>query len=157
MVKWGPIATATEVARRQVRVRLIEARSARDAQEGAAKVASISNNALTVAQYVIGGVLASSFVQESLSPKWVGLLGVLVLIASLVKQQFHPELNAEDARKKVSRLKALIRTSEDQLAILDARSASGEVCSDAIIALLPQITQKLNDIEYPEAVDSKQQ
>lgn len=147
--------TASEVARRQVVVRLNEARLARDAQKGTAKVATISNNALTTAQYVIGGVLASSFVQESLTAKWVGVLGVLVLIASLVKQQFHPELNAEDARKKSSRLQALIRISEDALAILDAKMASGEDRSDAINALLTQITQKLNEIENPEALESK--
>jgi hypothetical protein len=147
--------TAAQVARDQILVRLNEVTLAVRAQEGTAKAARISNILLTVGQYVIGGVLASSFVQESLSPKWVGLLGVLVLIASLVKQQFHPELNAEDARKKASQLKALIRTSEDQLAILDAKMASGKDHSDALIALLTQITRRLNEIEYPEALESK--
>jgi hypothetical protein len=146
---------AVVVARRQVVVRLNEVRVARDAQEGSARVARISNNALTVAQYVIGGVLASSFVQESLTPKWVGFLGVLVLIASLVKQQFHPELNAEDARKKALRLKALIRISEDELAVIGAKMASGDDHSDAMIALLNRITQQLNEIENPATSDSK--
>lgn len=41
-----------------------------------------------MSQYIIGGVLASSFVQGLLNPPWVGVLGVLVLVASLFKQQF---------------------------------------------------------------------
>jgi hypothetical protein len=94
-------------------------------------------------------------VQESLSSKSVGLLGVLVLVSSLLKQQFHPELNAENARKKASQLQALVRTSEDQLTILDAKIASGQDHSDAMIALLTQITQRLNEIENPEAIESK--
>jgi hypothetical protein len=148
--------TPAQATRNQAIFRLNEAKQVMTSQEGVAKAAKISNNLLIVGQYIIGGVLASSFVQESLTPKWVGSLGVLVLIASLVKQQFHPDLNAGDARKKASQLKALIRTSEDQLAILNAKMASGEDHSDAIIALLTQITQKLNEIEHPEELESKQ-
>ena len=114
---------------------------------GASKRAS---GLLTTAQYIFGGVLASSFIQESLTPKWVGGLGVLVLIASLVRQQFHPEINAADAHKKASQLEALIRSSEDQLAILDAKIAAGQDHTDAMIGLMTQITQSLTEIENPE-------
>jgi hypothetical protein len=102
-------------------------------------------------------VLASSFVQESLKPKWVGVFGVVVLIASLFKQQFHPEINAENARKNASKLQALVRSSEDQLAVLDAKIASGQDHSDAMIALLTQITQRLTEIENPEAIEPNRQ
>jgi hypothetical protein len=115
----------------------------------------VSSNSLIVAQYIIGGVLATSFVQESLKPKWIGAMGVVVLIASLFRQQFHPEINAQEARAKASRLKALVRASEDQLAILDAKIASGQDHSDAMIALLTQIRERLTEIEDPEAIDSK--
>jgi hypothetical protein len=100
-------------------------------QDKKARISAWSSNLLTVAQYVIGGVLASSFVQESLTPKWVGALGVLVLVASLFKQQFHPEIDAEQARKKSAQSVALVRSTEDRLAILDAKTASGQDHSDA--------------------------
>lgn len=51
----------------------------------------------------------------------VGFLGVLVLIASLIKQHFHPDATARDATQKVGKLKALIRSAEDQLAELITR------------------------------------
>jgi hypothetical protein len=145
--------TSSKVARERAVKRLNEAKEAMDDQSGSARISRISDTLLTVGQYVIGGVLASSFVQESLSPKSVGLLGVLVLVASLVKQQFHPELKAEDARKRASKLQGLIRTSEDQLTILDAKIAGGQDQSDAMISLLTQITQRLTEIENPEAVE----
>ena len=142
----------SQVARTRALARLDEVKLAMRARRGSARLSRISSNLLTVGQYIVGGVLASSFVQESLSPKSVGLLGILVLIASLVKQHFHPELKAEDARQKASRLQALIRTSEDQLTILDAKIASGQDHSDALIALMTQITKRLNEIEDPEAI-----
>ena len=95
-------------------------------------------------------MLASSFVQESLTPKWVGVFGVLVLVASLIREQFHPETSSKDARKKAFELLSLQRASEDQLAILDAKSATGQDHSDAMIALLTQVTQRLSEIENPE-------
>lgn len=153
----GTTIPPSQIARERAITRLDEAKQAMTSKRGSERIARISSNLLTVGQYIIGGVLASSFVQESLSPKSVGLLGILVLIASLVKQQFHPELNAENARKKTSQLQALIRTSEDQLTILDAKIASGQDHSDAMIALLTQITQRLNEIENPEAIESKPQ
>jgi len=78
-----------------------------------------------------------------------------VLVASLVKQQFHPELNAENGRKKMFQLRALIRNSEDQLTILDAKIALGEDDSDGMFALLTQITGRLNEIEGSEPASQK--
>jgi hypothetical protein len=137
----------SQVARERAAERIAEAKLAMTSNRSSERFAHISSVLLTVGQYIIGGVLASSFVQESLSPKSVGFLGVLVLIASLVKQQFHPELNAENARRNVSQLRALIRTSEDQLTILDAKIASGQDHTDAMIDLMTKITQRLNEIE----------
>ena len=74
---------------------------------------------------------------------------MLVLIASLFKQQFHPEINADDARKKALALQSLIRSSEDTLAILDAKSATGQDHSDAMIDLMTLLTQNLTEIENP--------
>jgi transcriptional regulator with GAF, ATPase, and Fis domain len=152
-----PVQVPSEVARKRAASRIEEAREAMLQQVSAARWSTISGNMLTVGQYVIGGLLASSFIQESLSPKLVGFLGVLVLLASLIKQHFHPEQSAESARKKAAQLKALIRTSEDQLAILEAKTANGQDHTDALIALLVQITQRLTEIEEPEALESRPQ
>jgi hypothetical protein len=143
------------VARGRVFVRIAEASAARQEQLSVQKWSKAAANLLTIGQFIIGGVLASSFVQQSLAPRWVGALGVLVLIASLFKQQYHPEINAENARAKASNIQALIRSSEDQLAILDVRIAAGQDHSDAMITLLTQITQRLTEIENPEAIESK--
>jgi hypothetical protein len=119
-------------------------------QRSAYKFSRLASISLTVGQFIIGGVLASSFVQESLTPKWVGVFGLLVLVASLFREHFHPELNAKDARRRAFQLQSLQRTSENQLAILDAKNATGQDHSDAMIALLTQITDRLSEIENPE-------
>lgn len=144
------IKTPFQVARDRVQSRLRETEILRNEQLDTRKWSNRASVSLTFAQYIIGGVLASSFVQESLTPKWVGALGVLVLIASLFKQQFHPEVTAEDAKKKAFQLLTLRRSSEDQLAILDAKDAAGQNHTDAMTALLTQITQRLSEIENPE-------
>jgi len=143
------------LARSHVVIRLDDAKTARTEEESTAKVSRILSGSLTFAQVVIGGVLASSFVQESLSRNTVGIFGVLVLIASLVKQQYRPEVDAEQAREKASKLQALIRLSEDQLATIDARSAQGEDRTDALIELRDRISQGITEIENPEAILSK--
>jgi hypothetical protein len=143
------------VARSHVLTRLEDARIARAKEQSSAKVSRILSGSLTFAQVVIGGVLASSFVQESLPQKTVGVFGVLVLIASLVKQQYHPEVDAEQARQRASRLEALIRLSEDELATIDARSAKGEDRTDGLIELRNQISRAITEIKNPEAAASR--
>lgn len=145
--------TPSQVAKERALVRIEEAKETFRRQTSSAKWSKRSGNFLTVAQYIIGGLLASSFVQESLSPKLVGLLGLLVLLASLIKQHFHPEVSAENAHKKAAQLKALIRVSEDQLAILDAKMAGGQDHTDAMVSLLTKITERLTEIDTPEAVE----
>jgi hypothetical protein len=147
------VATPSQVARQRALARIQEAREALHKQLSAEKWSRISGNLLTVGQYIIGGLLASSFVQESLSPKLVGFLGVLVLLASLLKQHFRPEVSAENASKKAVRLRALIRMSEDQITILDAKIASGQDHTDAMISLLTRITDRLTEIETPDAIE----
>ncbi|HEY3973905.1 MAG TPA: hypothetical protein VGM18_12945 [Candidatus Sulfotelmatobacter sp.] len=155
---WKTRDSATEshsVARGHVVIRLNDAKTAMAQEESSAKVSRILSGSLTFAQVVIGGVLASSFVQEALPPKTVGIFGVLVLIASLVKQQYRPDVDAEQAQQKSSKLQALIRSSEDELATIDARSAKGEDRTDALIDLRNQISRGITQIENPEAVASK--
>lgn len=150
-----PVATPSQVAKERALTRIEEAKHAFRKQISSEKWSRISGNSLTVGQYVIGGLLASSFVQESLSSKVVGFLGILVLLASLIKQHFHPELSAEKAQKKAAQLKALIRTSEDQLTILDAKIAGGQDHTDAMISLLMKITERLTEIESPDVIEQR--
>jgi|GEM_PF-4953880 len=76
---------------------------------------SASASFLTFSQYVIGGLLASSFIQESLSNNMIGLMGVLVLLSSLVHQRFRPDIQAEWARMRVTKARKLIREIEDRI------------------------------------------
>jgi hypothetical protein len=76
---------------------------------------------------------------------------VLVLVASLVKQQYHPEVDADQARQKASKLDALIRFSEDELATINAHSATGQDRTDALIELRNQISRGITESENPEA------
>jgi hypothetical protein len=140
---------ASTVAQERVLMRIAEAKSTLTNQLSASKWSRRSANLLTIGQYIIGGLLASSFVQESLSPRTVGFLGVLVLLASLIKQRFRPEISAEIAIRKAAELKALIRTTEDRLAILEAKIASGQDHTDALITLLQNTTARLTEIEAP--------
>ena len=79
--------------------RLNEARELLGRQESSAKWNRRANGSLTFGQYILGGVLATSFVQVSLSAQGVSLLGVLVLISSLVHQTYRPDLQARRSRR----------------------------------------------------------
>ena len=95
--------------------RMAELDAALTREETLQRRAGISDTTLTIGQYIIGGVLASSFVQNAMAPL-VGFLGVLVLISSLVRQQFKPEQQFRDASQRVARLKSLRREVQDELA-----------------------------------------
>jgi len=146
---------AYTVAKRHVKDRLIDVENSRKERLSARRLSHFASTTLTVGQYIVGGVLASSFVQESLTPKSVGAIGVLVLIASLLREHFRPEITAREARNKAFQLLALQRSSKDQLAVLEAKSATGQDHSDAMISLLRQVTQRLSEIEDPEGSQSK--
>jgi hypothetical protein len=98
--------------------RIDEAREILQSQEGYEKRNRWSAGSLSFGQYVIGGILATSFVQESLSPQIVGFLGVLVLVSSLINQRFRPDLKATGARIRVAKLRAVVRKAETDLAAL---------------------------------------
>jgi hypothetical protein len=145
------VPSPSQVAKERVLARIEETKDTFRSQASSAKWSKRSGNLLTVGQYIIGGLL----VQESLSPRLVGSLGLLVLLASLIKQHFDPEVSAEHARKKAGQLRALIRISEDQLAILDAKIASGQDHTDAMISLLMRITERLTEIDTPEVIEQR--
>jgi hypothetical protein len=145
--------TPSQVARKRVHLRIWEAKILHTEQLDSAKRSKIVANGLTWTNFILGGVLASSFIQETVSPKWTGVLGVLVLVASLIKQHYHPEIDAEVAQKKALRLSALIRSSEDHLAVLDAKLSIGEDHSDELFTLMRHVTSKLSEIEGSDEAD----
>jgi hypothetical protein len=75
----------------------------------------ISSNLLIFSNFVVGGLLASSFIQESLSSDTVGLIGMIVLSSSLIHQKYRPDAIADKAKIKAIKLRSMIRKAEDML------------------------------------------
>ena len=98
-----------------LQARLREAKNALRRQRRLSTAYRSAGSLLTFSQVVIGGVLTSSFVQQSLSKDLVGILGLIVLAASLVRQYSRPEVLFIGARQRAAQLKALIRDAEDQV------------------------------------------
>jgi MFS family permease len=146
---------AYTIARERVRERINEANEALNGQKSVAWWSSFASVLLSVGQYIVGGLLASSFVQSSLTPTLIGILGLIVLFASICKQHFHPEVNAANAKGKAGKFRDLVRTSEDDLAVLDAKSSKGYDHSDEMIALMKTLTQRMSEIEDGQNVPSK--
>jgi hypothetical protein len=82
-------------------------------QESIARWGGVANNLLLIGQVVIGGTLASSFLQEHVEKNIAGGLGVLVLVSSLIHQQFRPDLLRRGARRRAARLDQLLRDVQD--------------------------------------------
>lgn len=133
--------------------RLPQIRDALMWQESIAKWNGRASGSLVFGQYIIGGVLASSFVQESLTAQIVGLLGVLVLMSSLVHQRYRPDLQASDARYRMLKLKALIREIEDDLFALK----SGTELALTVYEIRQKASAGLSQAEEHELIDVKRQ
>ncbi|WP_351008821.1 hypothetical protein [Shewanella sp. S1-58-MNA-CIBAN-0166] len=82
-------------------------------QQNIAKRNQISGNLLTIGQYIVGGLLATSFIQEQMSSVMVGILGLIVLFSSTVHQKFRPDLKAAAAQSRATKLKQLLRRAQD--------------------------------------------
>jgi hypothetical protein len=139
--------TSADPAKKQVRLRLEEIIEERERQKGIAKWSRITSQTLTFGQYIIGAMLTTSLVQNSLSKTWISVFGLLVILCSATKQHFHVDENAQASDTRAKRLRALVRYAQDQIAILEVRSTKGENRTDAFIDLLNEITASLNQIE----------
>ena len=126
--------------------RIDEIRDALQRNESVARWAGRSNGLLIFGQVVIGGVLATSFVQLQLDPSIVSLLGVLVLVSSLIHQQFRPDLKNRGARRRVAKLTHLLREAED--GVFEIQQATHTAPS--IESLRRRVTQQLSQIEQTE-------
>ncbi|WP_157637585.1 hypothetical protein [Burkholderia ubonensis] len=126
--------------------RIDEIRESLTRNESIARWAGISNGLLVFGQVVIGGVLATSFVQSQINHAIVSLLGLLVLISSLIHQQFRPDLKNRGARRRVAKLTQLLREAEDGVFEIHLGAAT----APAIESLRRHVTQQLSQIEQTE-------
>jgi hypothetical protein len=141
--------------------RLSDARVALERQSTVAKINRWTSGTLTFGQYVIGGVLASSFVQQSLSREIVGTLGVLVLVSSLVYQHFRPDIQLRGSLGRAHRLRALIRRAEDDLYAMRSQASNAPSVDDfrrSISDALSEIeSSELQDLAIRKDVEAKEQ
>lgn len=130
--------------------RLIEARSELRRQETSANWYRRSATSLAISQYVVGGTLATSFVQSSLPDGAVGFLGLVVLLSSIIYQRFRPDLHTSAARRRVAQLRATIRRAEDGLYL----HREGLPGAPTIQQIRVDITEALEQIERSELEDN---
>lgn len=139
----------SEGAKLEEITRIDEVREARDRNESIARWSNRSNSLLTITQVVIGGVLATSFVQTTMDKDKVGFLGVLVLVSSLVHQQFRPDLKYRGARRRVMKLTHLLREAENGAFEIEQKKQD----APTIEALRRYVTTQLSRIEELELDD----
>jgi len=130
-------------------IRLDEARASLYRQESIAKWSCRAAASLTFSQYVVGGILASSFVQDSLSNEITGFLGILVLASSLVHHHYRPDIYSREARQRAARLRTLIRVSEDLLYAIK----HGKQGAPSLYTIRKTMSEGLAEIEANELKD----
>ena len=105
-----------------------------------------TNGLLLFGQVVIGGILASAFVQDQMTKPITGLLGLLVLMSSLIHQQVRPDIKQRGSRRRVVQLRELLRETED--GIFDLRR--NVPLAKPIEAIRRTVTTQLSRIERGE-------
>ena len=129
--------------------RLNDVRRALDRQKSFSRTNRWTSGSLTFGQYIIGGLLASSFVQQSLNKELVGVLGLLVLVSSLMYQHFRPDIQLRGALGRAHRLRALIRQSEDDLYSMQSQAPNAPNIDD----FRRRLSTALSEIEASELQD----
>src|SRR5215204_292836 len=139
-----------QLMRANLEARLREAKTTLEFQRLIEKFSKWSSRALLAGQFVLGGALTSAFVQQTLSTTLVGSLGLIVLLATIIRERFNPEASGNDAKQKIGTLSKLIRKTEDDLALYDAYQngyAVDEGASLSLHEMLQAISNGLNQIE----------
>jgi hypothetical protein len=132
--------------------RLAEAHAEINRQLRSARAHRIAAVLLVSAQFIVGGLLASSFVQQSLDKTVVGVPGVVVLTSSLIRQYYKPELEQEGSRARALRLRAVVREVEDAINL----RTEGKLDTAAAQVLTKQIRVALAEVEAAEIQSSTQ-
>ncbi len=142
-VKEISVPTALEPQRDHLTRRLNEGRRTLKKLEREAFISNSSNTLLIVGQYVVGGTLASSFIQQSLSPQIIGSLGVVVLVASVFHQRFRPDIRAGINGAKARYLRSALRKVEDDMAA--RKSGEENIPSEPII--ISELSKALDKVD----------
>lgn len=131
-------------------IRMRETRRALERQRELATTHRIAGSLLIFGQFVVGGLLASSFLQDKLSKEMIGGLGLVVLASSLIRQHYRPEIQYIGACQRAAKLKALIREAED--AQFASREGSPSALPDHEVRLL--LSEGLTQVEESELQDA---
>jgi hypothetical protein len=127
--------------------RLAEAKEVLRQQYTLARAHRIGGGSLTFGQFIVGGLLASSFVQDHTTKTLIGLLGLLVLASSIIRQHYKPESSSVAARERAVTLKAVIREVEDHLYFRE--QGLNEAASPRELRSI--LTNALNELDITEA------
>lgn len=134
--------------------RLKELKEYLGCQESIEKRNSLAGGFLTIGQYIVGGILATSFIQETLSSHVIGFLGVLVLVSSIIHQRFRPDLKVAGARSRVLRLKKIHRSANDRLdRVRIEHNANSQELDLAENQIASSISTQISEIEEAEQQD----
>jgi hypothetical protein len=144
-IRWKRPRGSDKDAPLEIQARIDEIEDALKSQKAIAATSGAVNNLLVFLQIVIGGTLASTFLQEHVDRNVTGALGVLVLISSLIHQQFRPDLLRRVARRRVARLGALLRYAEDAVFALESNDKT-----ENIITIRKRVAAELTTIEDPD-------
>lgn len=135
--------------RELLKKRIQEAQESLKFQNNSEKTNTWATNSLVIGQYIVGGLLASSFIQNTLTKDLIGFLGLLVLASALIHQRFRPDLRAQGSKQRAFRLRSLIRDVEIDLAALKA----GANDAPQLIDIIKKVSIILEKIEKSEQDD----
>lgn len=128
-------------------VRLPELREREREATWALRVYSFAANVATFGQLVIGGLLASQFVQQEMGRTWIGLMGAITLASTILQRHYQFGARAAAASSDAFELKRLIRQLEDDLMALPK---DGEERRRALLVLRRKGSEQLNNVDRPD-------
>ena len=133
-------------------IRLKELKELFQRQQFVSDLNSWADSSLTFGQYIIGGLLASSFVQESVPKQVIGMLGVLVLLSSLIRQRYRPDIKAFAAKRRAVALYLFILKIGDSLYEIE----KGLDSAPTVFSIRKRVTDFISEIEKSILADSLQ-
>ena len=133
--------------------RLYELKELLQHQQFISRLNGRADLSLIFGQYIIGALLASSFIQESVPDNVLGILGVLVLVSSLIRERYRPDTKAFAAKRRTVILRLLIRETEDSLYEIN----KGLENAPSVFSIRRRVTEYLSKIEESELADAQQE
>jgi hypothetical protein len=137
--------------KKKIQERLNEAKDLQQAKEKTAKRTRRSAIWLAIGQYIVGGIIATSFIQQSLAPHIINVLGLLVLISTLIRQKFNPDLTASTAARQAHLIRSFRRSTEDRLTAVPFIKQTPEAVISEYLDILMSASKFLASIEHIDA------